>query len=187
MPVQRSLSRGAIFAILSLLIILIGGVAVTRSGSSVDASQVANPSFVGTWRFDIVGESAEEGEFLSSSFVTYFSDGTMLASGRSVLPAPPDAPVPVFHLTTGHGVWESTGERTIAGTFVNQRSDSEGNFLGTTTINALAEMSDDGMSITGTSQVVIANPAGETVATRQDLVEAERVVISEPDAATPTG
>lgn len=187
MSEQRSWPRGSIIAALSLLIILTGGVAVSGSGSTVEASQAADTGFVGTWRFDIAGEGAEEGEFVSSSFVTYFSDGTMLASGRSVLPAPPDAPVPVFYLTTGHGVWESTGERTIAGTFVNQRSDSDGNFLGTTTINALAEISEDGISITGTSQVVIANPAGEMVATRQDVVTAERVVVSDPDAATSAG
>ena len=164
---------------IAALVVLAVGVLVGRVEREVGAQEEGEHGLVGAWSVAIEGESTAEGELISSTYAVFFADGTMLTAGRPFLPAAPNAPIAAFANSPGVGSWETSGERGFVGTFFIQRADADGNFLGTTTIYPTGELAEDGMSYTGTSSVVIADAAGEVVATRFDRVVAERVAVEE--------
>ena len=128
---------------LSLAFVVLLGVA--PSGMSLH-SQEASPTamsthpIVGTWLMILTGTGGAFAE-------TFGPDGSVVAGFPATETDDPIAGADgVTYLGPGVGVWEPTGPHSVAFTLIQALSDAEGNPLGTLTIDAYLELSEDGQT-----------------------------------------
>ena len=128
---------------LSLAFVVLLGVA--PSGMSLH-SQEASPTamsthpIVGTWLMILTGTGGAFAE-------TFGPDGSVVAGFPVTETDDPIAGADgVTYLGPGVGVWEPTGPRSVAFTIIQALSDADGTPLGTLTIDAFLELSEDGQT-----------------------------------------
>jgi hypothetical protein len=119
------------------IVALVGAVALGRAtlGTSAqeEAGSLAGHPLVGSWVATTpFGASAE----------TFAADGSFVAG----YPATETGPLGVAFLSSGVGVWESTGPRSGHFTSVQAITDAAGVSLGTLTIDGYLDVSEDGQT-----------------------------------------
>ena len=128
---------------LSLAFVVLLG--LVPSGISTHA-QEATPSamsthpIVGTWLMILTGTGGAFAE-------TFGPDGSVVAGFPATETDDPIAGANgVTYLGPGVGVWEPTGPHSVAFTIIQALSDADGTPLGTLTIDAYLELSEDGQT-----------------------------------------
>jgi len=108
--------------------------------------------------------------------MTCNADGTLISSPLPVEPqlGSPDA---VLFVSSGHGVWETTGPDTGRCTFVGMAANGQGHPFGSATINSTATLGPDGQSFAGSYHATISDPEGSIMATEDGTVKATRIVV----------
>lgn len=149
--------------------------------SVFDHARASTPSpthsgFIGAWRLTFETPLGP-----SESLLTIMPGGTLLFSGQAVKPASEAAPV--TFISAAHGVWEETGARTGAMTWIGMVSDAEGNLLAIVTDSAQATLSPDGNTWEGVYQAAVADPSGNVLYEGNGTVRATRITVQLP--ATP--
>ena len=107
----------------------------------------------------------------------------MLVADPPVSPAGPGAPFKLGFTSGGHGAWTSTGDRTLAFTFVELQSDETGAFVGTVTVRGTSELDAAG-ALTGHFTFDVTDPTGKVVFAGSGTFQGIRIVV-EP-MASPT-
>lgn len=144
--------------------------AAAGRGTSTVAQQgtatTAGHPLVGTWRLTFADPHQPP------TLDTFHADGTMTQIGT------PD--------DQGAGVWQATGDRTANVTIVFMNTDDKGNYQGTATVRATAEVDASGDAFTATYNVEGQAPDGTVVfAQGSSTVTAKRVKV-EPMSALAT-
>ena len=119
---------------------LTGALAVRRTTTAQEAtpSAIGNHPIVGAW---LVMNPSDP---LNTRPAIFAADGTLTVG---YVPASDLQPERGAILQgTAIGVWEPTGERSVHLTYVQALSDVNGTYLGTFTLDAYPEVSDDGQS-----------------------------------------
>jgi hypothetical protein len=118
--------------------------------------------------------------------ILYHADGTVVFSTPSASPAPPDAVHAVTYETPAYGVWESTGERSVALSATLIDTDEAGTFLGTLNFHGTVQIDETGDAYTYAGVVEPADPSGSVVATFPVTTSATRIRVDHTRAvATP--
>jgi hypothetical protein len=115
--------------------------------------------------------------------ILYHADGTLLFSTPSGSPAPPDASHAVTYETPAYGVWESTGERSVALSATLIDTDEAGTFLGTLNFHGTVQIDETGDAYTYTGVVEPVDPGGSVVATFPVTTSATRIRVDHARAA----
>ncbi len=118
--------------------------------------------------------------------ILYHADGTLLFSTPSGSPAPPDAAHAVTFETPAYGVWESTGERSVALSATLIDTDETGTFLGTLNFHGTVQIDETGDAYTYAGVVEPADPSGTVVATVPSTTSATRIRVDHTRAAAAT-
>ena len=139
------------------LFLVVGSVGIGRAVSTTSAQDdrdaMATHPIVGAW---LVSAEGGGGVFLAGA------DGSVI---QGLAPTAAGATGVEFS-SVGLGVWEPTGDRSVAFTAVSTTTDAAGTLLGTTTIDGHLTVSDDGQLWTETwdgSSVTIRGASGEIV------------------------
>src|SRR5215204_978862 len=117
--------RSTAFAVIALVVAL--GAARLVAAQDATPSSTAGHSLVGAWFLSFVGEPED-----APSLVVFTSDGVYQQVD--------------YDGTVGIGSWEGTGPTTAAMTFVQQFSNEDGEFDGSSTIRAEIEVAPDGQT-----------------------------------------
>jgi hypothetical protein len=164
----------------------LGGVGVAVLGLSqvpgATAQEATSPGMsshliVGAWR--VVPDPPGPPLVL----ILYHADGTVLFSTPSASPAPPDAAHAVTYETPAYGVWESTGERSVALSATLIDTDEAGTFLGTLNFHGTLQIDETGDAYTYAGVVEPADPSGTVVATFPVTTSATRIRVDYTRAA----
>jgi hypothetical protein len=126
-------SAGAVAAALSL-----GSPIGRATAEEVKPSAMANHPIVGAW---LVMNPSEPP---NASPAIFAADGTLTVAYVPTSYLQPERGVVLQG--TAIGVWEPSGERGVHLTYVQALSDLDGTYLGTFTLDAYPEVSDDGQS-----------------------------------------
>ena len=123
--------------IVSVFVVLAG--LFTHGGliTNTAAQDLAEHPIVGAWLLMNPGDPP------TPSPLIFSADGTFSATG---VPSYVDPQGGVIFGSSTMGVWEPTGERSVHLTYVQALSDLNGTYLGTFTLDAYPEVSDDGQS-----------------------------------------
>jgi hypothetical protein len=116
--------------------------------------------------------------------ILYHADGTLLFSTPSGSPAGPGASHKVTFETPAYGVWESTGERSVALSASLIDTDEAGAFLGTLNFHGTVQIDETGDAYAYTGVVEPVDPDGTVVATFPVNTRATRIRV---DHARATG
>jgi len=146
---------------------------------------MAKHPIVGSWRLSLAGTGAMDQEDVLDTFT---ADGTVLASVKPVSPAPPGAPFGQIFASLMHGNWMVVGPNQVALTLVRLQTDESGNYLGTVTVPAVAEVSSDGQGLSGSFTYDVADPSGNVVASGDGTLEGTRLAVQPmgtPASGTP--
>lgn len=126
------------FAVVIALTGLIGANSRNMGTAAQDASNaMAEHPIVGAWL------TMNPGDPPSASPVSFTADGIMTVA---YAPSYIDPELGLTFQGTAIGAWEPTGERSIRFTFVQALSDTDGNYLGTFTLDGYPEVSEDGLA-----------------------------------------
>src|SRR5919112_666945 len=161
----------------------IGLTALSVSQAPSAAAQEATPPgmsnhlIVGAWR--VVPDPPGPPLVL----ILYHPDGTVLFSTPAGSPAPPDAAHAVTYETPAYGVWESTGERSVALSATLIDTDEAGTFLGTLNFHGTVQIDETGEAYTYAGVVEPADPNGTVVATFPVTTSATRIRVDRARAA----
>lgn len=164
----------------------LGGIGVTAlsvSQGSGAMAQAATPTgrgahlIVGAWR--VVPDPPSPPLVL----ILFHADGTVVFSTPTASPAPPDAAHAVTYETPAYGVWESTGERSVALSATLIDTDEAGTFLGTLNFHGTVQIDETGEAYTYAGVVEPADPSGTVVATFPVTTRATRIRVDHPRAA----
>lgn len=128
---------------------------------------------VGSWRVDVQIPAAH---VTSVDLATFTSDGAVIVAFPSPTPAPPNAGHRLEYWTTALGAWEPDGPRGATMTFVSLGVDEAGANIGTHTITAQASVAVDGRTWSGSFQIAIAGPGGQSVGSFAGTVAATRIL-----------
>jgi hypothetical protein len=176
---RRSVSFG------SLVLALVALAAVANAAglrARSDHAAIAGSGFVGTWRVLVTQGDGTSFPVLS----TFLADGTTLQSGPIAQPAGPGAPSSVRLQSTGHGVWEATGDGTSSVTFEVLIGDEHGAFVGRLTISGVQTLDPSGDSFTGRYILSVTDPTGGVVASIPTTATATRMRVElPPSVGTP--
>ena len=114
--------------------------------------------------------------------ILYHADGTVLFSTPSSSPAEPGAAHAVTYETPAYGVWESTGERSVALSATLIDTDEAGSFLGTLNFYGTVQIDETGDAYTYAGVVEPADPNGTGVATFPVTTSATRIRVDRAKA-----
>ncbi len=148
--------RRVILSVFALFLVVCSvgiGRAVSNAAAQDDPGAMATHPIVGAW---LVSAGGGGGVFVAGA------DGTVI---QGFAPNAVGATGVEFS-SAGLGVWEPTGENSIAFTAVSTTTDAAGTLLGTMTIDGHLTVSDDGQLWTETwdgSSITIRGPSGEIV------------------------
>jgi hypothetical protein len=172
------------------------GIGITALGASQvprAAAQETTPTsmaphpIVGAWR--VVPDPPGPPLVL----ILYHANGTVLFSTPTGSPAPPGASHGVTFETPAYGVWESTGERSVALSATLIDTDEAGTFLGTLNFHGTVQIEETGDAYSYAGVVEPVDPRGTVVATfpvttsaTRIRVDRARAVVGTPMAGTPT-
>ena len=115
----------------------------------------------------------------------YHADGTVLFSTPTASPAEPGAAHKVTFETPAYGVWEATGERTVALSATLIDTDEAGTFLGTLNFHGTVQIDETGEAYTYAGVVEPVDPEGTVVATFPVTTTATRMRVDHARAAAP--
>ena len=115
--------------------------------------------------------------------ILYHADGTVLFSPPSASPAPPEASHAVTYETPAYGVWESTGEHSVALSAALIDTDEAGTFLGTLNFHGTVQIDETEEAYTYAGVVESADPSGSVVATFPVTTSATRIRVDHARAA----
>lgn len=155
---RRVLLALAITTTAVILVAAIGG------SPSLTAAPSTAQRIVGSW----VTVLTVSGQPAVPSLLTFTSDGVLTWSG------------PVGNISGGHGVWVSTGDRTITGTFMYLRRNAGGDFIGTvksrfkTTLNATYDQ------YTSSGKADILDAQGKMMRSVDYTVDGTRIKVESP-------
>ncbi len=133
-----------IIVVLRVVIALVGLIGLSRESLGTTAqgttpTNLVEHPIVGAWL--IMNANAPQ----NPSPTIFAADGTVTLAD---LPSIRDPDLGVVFASTGIGVWEPTGERSAHVSFVQVNSDAKGTYLGTLTLDAYPEVSEDGQTWT---------------------------------------
>ena len=181
-----SLSRRTIVGRSAAIAVALGLTTRLSSAAAQDArSEMAKHPIVGSWRVSLAGTGAMDQEIALDTFT---GDGSVLASIKPVSPAPPGAPFGQTFASLMHGNWMVIGPNQLALTLVRLQTDESGNYLGTVTVPAVAEVSGDGQGLSGSFTYDVADPSGNVVASGTGTFEGTRLEVQPmgtPTSGTP--
>lgn len=164
---------------LTLLVVTLLPVGSRLSGSAQPATP--GQEFVGAW---VATVPLPSGAIVQ--VVAFDEDGTVVSVGPPARAITPGDPSTLVFNSDAVGTWVSTGPRTSTVTYVRLNADTQGNYLGTTTVRSNQDLGDDGQSFTAQADIVTRDPAGKVMATRTVEVEAVRLAAEPPALGTPT-
>jgi hypothetical protein len=118
--------------------------------------------------------------------ILYHADGTVMFSTPSSSPAEPGAAHAVTYETPAFGVWERTGERSVALSATLIDTDEAGTFLGTLNFHGTAQIDETGETYTYAGVVEPVDPDGTVVATFPVTTRASRIRVDQARAAAGT-
>jgi hypothetical protein len=166
-----------------------GGIGVAALGVSqvpgATAQEATPPGMaahpiVGAWRV------VPDPPYPPLVLILYHADGTVLFSAPSGSPAEPGAAHAVTFETPAYGVWERTGERSVALSATLIDTDEAGTFLGTLNFHGTVQIDETGDAYTYAGVVEPADPSGTVVATFPVTTSATRIRVDHTRAvATP--
>lgn len=125
---------------------------------------------VGSWRVAVAVGSVTG----LTNLATLSADGTTVVAFPSPTPAPPGASHRLEYWTPAIGSWSANGASKATMTFVALGADETGAAIGTHTVRATVEVSDDGWQ--GPFTIEIAAADGAVQATIPGTVTATRIV-----------
>jgi hypothetical protein len=101
----------------------------------------------------------------------FFHDGNLVSSAQGE-----SGPLPALG-TAGHGVWEKTGAKTFASTFVGIVYNDDGTLIGTLTLSQTGALNDSGDAFDGMAVGRLFGPNGNLLQTLQATFHAVRIVV----------
>jgi hypothetical protein len=140
----------------------------------------ADNGFVGSWRLTL---QPDLGTDAYRAFASFMANGVLVTSPPPVEQFPL-APEGVVFVSSGHGVWESTGSRSARLTFGAQAMNGQGGLVGLGTVSSTLELSADGQESVGRYAFEIAGPDEAVFATEQGTVQFKRIEMKEAPAST---
>jgi hypothetical protein len=135
---------------------------------SVQEEAALGRTLAGTWVVNI----SQPGFPPSQRHFTFNSDGGLVTNDDLQV-----GPNFVEHFTIGQGNWIRTGNRSVAATFVGQRFNLEGTFLGTFKVRMNLDLNPLANEWSGTARVYIALPGGQVIFTSDAGFEATRLAV----------
>ena len=170
------LSRRAAVGGIGITALSVGAVPGAAAQEATPPGMTSHP-IVGAWRIipDPPGPPL--------ALILYHADGTLIFSTPSGSPAPPDAAHAVTFETPAYGVWESTGEHSVALSASLIDTDEAGTFLGTLTFHGTVQIDETGDVYRYAGVVEPADPNGNVVATFPVTTSATRIRVDHARAA----
>ncbi len=164
---------------LTLLVITLLPVGSRLSSSAQPATP--GQEFVGAW---VATVPLPSGAIVQ--VVAFDEDGTVISVGPPARAITPGDPSTIVFNSDAVGSWVSTGPRTSTITYVRLNADTQGTYLGTTTIRSNQLLNEDGQSFTAQADLITRDPAGKVMDARTVDVEAVRLEAEPPVLGTPT-
>lgn len=161
-------------------IMLLGLFATVRLDTTAQesTSATAESAFVGAWRFtDLTLGTPSLGNFMA--------DGNFVLSNLPTEPLYEGANFNILLLSTGHGVWEATGDNTADFTFSYLYVNDRGEYESVTTISGTFELAPDGQTLSGEIAFEVRQPEGTIVHASRGMLEGTRINIIPMDQLVP--
>jgi hypothetical protein len=152
----------------------LAAVALTAGGTAHGVRAEAGQHLEGSW-INIIMPAGPAPAFRTLS--TYDPNGTVLASALPYSPAPPPLGVARVHVSTSHGEWYRTGDRTFAATFIALLADDGGAFVATQKVSTSITLDEGGNSFNAEFQSTYSGPDGSQLVAFGGTVQASRIQV----------